>query len=294
MNKNNIKVIYLENVQDSEVHGNRIYTAVIAKKEKDKVLFMSVDVRTSVNTEPGSNSTKDLIIDIENKIASNSIDCIRYHQLTETQKDFLSISYANIFKEDKKQSSGYNFDTIIEEGDFTIKIDTKAEYGSFEHNKFGEDGGAGGLWFEKKELIDYDGVSSLPRDVAIGLKKEGFSTSEGFPDIDIYNKYLFTDNYGTVASIVNKTPYIDFNKETEQLIGKNSDDLVVWTIDGFYVEKDDTFVPQKISIMNEGEFEFTKNPKTEAEYFADAYPSTIQPMEQDDNSAVEPSTMLKP
>tara|TARA_R110000796_G_scaffold12284_3_gene40716 strand:+ start:812 stop:1120 length:309 start_codon:yes stop_codon:yes gene_type:complete len=36
----------------------------------------------------------------------------------------------------------------------------------FEHTELGEEGGAGGLWFEGKELVDYDGnIEELPKAV---------------------------------------------------------------------------------------------------------------------------------
>lgn len=48
-------------------------------------------------------------------------------------------------------------------------------YGYFEHDEYGE---GGGLWFErvgdKWSLTDYDGVASLPANIAHTLREAGF------------------------------------------------------------------------------------------------------------------------
>lgn len=62
----------------------------------------------------------------------------------------------------------------FESGDYEICIDAKGGYGCFEHIFEGEEGGAGGLWFEGCELIDYDGVFALPKSVANGLRDKDF------------------------------------------------------------------------------------------------------------------------
>jgi hypothetical protein len=59
---------------------------------------------------------------------------------------------------------------------FTIKgklvfIDPAAEYGYWER-KDGSEGG--GLWFEGKTLVDYDGAFDLPRAVYDELRELGF------------------------------------------------------------------------------------------------------------------------
>ena len=54
----------------------------------------------------------------------------------------------------------YNFDIKVDNGEYTIEIDTTEHYGCFEHNKLGDES-AGGLWFDDNGvLVDYDGVSS--------------------------------------------------------------------------------------------------------------------------------------
>lgn len=65
----------------------------------------------------------------------------------------------------------YNFDVNLTTPHYTIEIDTAANYGYFENNKTGS---GGGLWFEGKEILDYDGVSELPKEVEEALKNAGF------------------------------------------------------------------------------------------------------------------------
>lgn len=84
----------------------------------------------------------------------------------------------------------YNFDTKLTTINFTIQIDTQAHYGYFEHNTKG-DNCAGGLWFQtvpmseaglqkKVELIDYDGVFALPKEVVGVLRTAGYIVDEDF------------------------------------------------------------------------------------------------------------------
>ena len=54
---------------------------------------------------------------------------------------------------------------------FTIKFFAEKNgviQGSYEHDRYGEDVG-GGLWVEKHELIDYDGMYKLPEEVIEAL-----------------------------------------------------------------------------------------------------------------------------
>ncbi len=51
--------------------------------------------------------------------------------------------------------------------------------GYFEHLIYGEDAG-GGLWFEGKELVDYDGVYELPADVIAGIRELRFVVPKEF------------------------------------------------------------------------------------------------------------------
>jgi hypothetical protein len=72
----------------------------------------------------------------------------------------------------------YNFDLDILNDKYTIKIDTHAKYGYFEHNIFGEDR-SGGLWFDDQNMLtDYDGVTELPKPVLYALIK----TNRIYPD----------------------------------------------------------------------------------------------------------------
>lgn len=86
----------------------------------------------------------------------------------------------------------YSFDKKFQGGKYTIQVDTKAMYGYFEHDILGDER-AGGLWFEqqpcaqpeppievKLELIDYDGMPVLPKDVAAALRENGFIVDEDF------------------------------------------------------------------------------------------------------------------
>jgi len=57
---------------------------------------------------------------------------------------------------------------------FTIYMHSDGDYGFFEHDEYG-DGCGGGLWFEDKELVDYDGVAMLPQEVWFALKELGIS-----------------------------------------------------------------------------------------------------------------------
>ena len=52
-----------------------------------------------------------------------------------------------------------------------------ADYAYFEHNKMGDDY-AGGLWFENKSLIDYDGVYELPNEIIKALIENGYNMDE--------------------------------------------------------------------------------------------------------------------
>ena len=53
----------------------------------------------------------------------------------------------------------------------------------FEHNRLGEDS-AGGLWFEGKELVDYDVVFSLPKEVVEHLASMGYNMEYAGLELD--------------------------------------------------------------------------------------------------------------
>ena len=61
---------------------------------------------------------------------------------------------------------------------FEIGIHADGFQGWFEHEDLGDELG-GGLWFQrndegKTELIDYDGVTALPKQVAMELRARGY------------------------------------------------------------------------------------------------------------------------
>lgn len=71
----------------------------------------------------------------------------------------------------------------------TMKIQTKNFYGEifleesrgwFEHEEHGDEYG-GGLWFDNDmNLIDYDGVFELPKEVLLAIREMGFHVGEEF------------------------------------------------------------------------------------------------------------------
>jgi hypothetical protein len=70
--------------------------------------------------------------------------------------------------------SGYNFTQDLSTMNFEVKVDPVEHYGYFEHNRLGDEIG-GGLWFSpEKELVDYDGVYELPREVWVALQDAGY------------------------------------------------------------------------------------------------------------------------
>lgn len=74
---------------------------------------------------------------------------------------------------EQAHTESYNFDLKIDTGTYTVEIDNAANYGYFEHNELGDES-AGGIWFEDKEVSDYDGVFALPADVVKALRDNGF------------------------------------------------------------------------------------------------------------------------
>lgn len=71
----------------------------------------------------------------------------------------------------------YNFSLSAQVGKWAVHIDPEAAYGYFEHDVYGE---GGGLWFEGKELSDYDGVGVLALGVIEAIRSLGFVVSEEF------------------------------------------------------------------------------------------------------------------
>jgi hypothetical protein len=71
--------------------------------------------------------------------------------------------------------SDYNFNQDLSTKRYTLQIDTAAQYGYFQDNNTGTEGG---LWFQDDTLIDYDGVFELPAQVQTDLIHAGYNLSE--------------------------------------------------------------------------------------------------------------------
>jgi len=56
---------------------------------------------------------------------------------------------------------------------FETVIEISKNHGYFEHEKYGDEFG-GGLWFENRELVDFDGTMVLPIEVAISIRELGY------------------------------------------------------------------------------------------------------------------------
>lgn len=68
----------------------------------------------------------------------------------------------------------------IKTANFTIQLD-RPDRGYFEHDRRGDEH-AGGLWFNGNDLIDFDGVHELPKEVRDALIADGFTSTEGCLD----------------------------------------------------------------------------------------------------------------
>jgi hypothetical protein len=64
-------------------------------------------------------------------------------------------------------------------GKFEVVINTAEQRGYFEHEHYG-DGVGGGLWFEDKNLTDYDGVFELPSEVIAAIRELGYTVAKEF------------------------------------------------------------------------------------------------------------------
>ena len=62
---------------------------------------------------------------------------------------------------------------------FEVVINPWDDFGYFEHEDYGDEWG-GGLWFEGKNLIDYDGVYELPAEVIAGIRELGYIVAREF------------------------------------------------------------------------------------------------------------------
>jgi len=59
--------------------------------------------------------------------------------------------------------------------EWSVFVDEDGHPLGFEHNKLGEEGGTGGLWFDGTHLVDYDGVYDLPKGVISICERLGFN-----------------------------------------------------------------------------------------------------------------------
>ena len=71
--------------------------------------------------------------------------------------------------------TGYHFDQELSTERYTIQIDTAAQYGYFQNNNTGTEGGLG---FKDNTLIDYDGVFELPKEVHTALTNAGYNLED--------------------------------------------------------------------------------------------------------------------
>lgn len=58
-----------------------------------------------------------------------------------------------------------------------VKLDIDGEYGSWEIQENEDDEetySEGGLWFEGRDLVDYDGCYELPQEVALAVNELGY------------------------------------------------------------------------------------------------------------------------
>lgn len=73
----------------------------------------------------------------------------------------------------------------METKNFTLYDHADSTTMGFEHNELGDEY-AGGLWFRGKNLIDYDGVFMLPKEIQQWLINNGytFNTEDGVSQFD--------------------------------------------------------------------------------------------------------------
>jgi hypothetical protein len=71
----------------------------------------------------------------------------------------------------------HDYTETLESGNWLIKISPTTEYGYFENQ---DTGGEGGLWFTGNELYDYDGMFELPKLVADALQGAGYVVPREF------------------------------------------------------------------------------------------------------------------
>ena len=82
-------------------------------------------------------------------------------------------------------------ETQTQTENFTLYDHLHSPTMGFEHNELGDEY-AGGLWFKGKNLVDYDGVYALPKEIQQWLINNGytFNDSEGTSQFDYDIKQL--------------------------------------------------------------------------------------------------------
>lgn len=60
-------------------------------------------------------------------------------------------------------------------GMYEVKVSPLTRFGMYQHSL--RPALAGRLWFDGNELVDYDGLVHLPRDVCLALNRNGFVVS---------------------------------------------------------------------------------------------------------------------
>jgi len=128
--------------------------------------------------------------------------------------------------------------------DFEINIDSDGE-GYFEHDKFGEELG-GSLQFENCELVDFDGVLNLPKEVIEGIIKLGYTIKEDQFCIEekcsSIQKVLDTadlGNWSAAAELYKELQYtVTLQELNDQLILLNNEQLIDICKIGFIALRD--------------------------------------------------------
>jgi hypothetical protein len=69
----------------------------------------------------------------------------------------------------------HNYTQNAQVGNWKVYVSPSTKYGYFENQKSGTEGG---LWFEGRKLVEYDGVYELPANVIKALESLGKSFDE--------------------------------------------------------------------------------------------------------------------
>jgi len=158
-------------------------------------------------------------------------------------------------------SNAFNFDKIQKTENFIVKINSKACYGFFEHDKLGDECG-GGLWFEGKNLMDYDGVPDLPKEVRQAIVTLGYRFDEDEVEssqITDYQKHLFqilgeegSEISQACSKIIRFTPFHQApgyeNTNIQNLTIEVNDVFAVLDLlsqEGFTIQRDEALINSK-------------------------------------------------